>query len=416
MTRRKKRIFENIFNIISILFILSCCVFYGYRLVKYYKIFNPKKTELNGGLLSISVPKSTPIVTSGDGLYHIGGSYIYKGNVDNNYIMFSGLTFRILKINYGSTVEIILDEPITSLNWSKDLVNYDKSELHKYLNEDFVKYLNKDLITKNTVCLDIVNEVSNKECNNSLKDVYVKPLDINTYLNTISTESFINDSDDYIWLSDRNDAMAWHTNGYNISTSYTNNFYGVLPIVTLDMDVELISGTGTKEDPYRIDATKDYSIGSYVKLGEDTWRIISNNDKTITMSLDKELDKLMAFGNSTIFDETIEGSLANYLNNEYYNSLSYKNIIVENTYKSNNNSIKSMISIPSIKDPKFESSENQYYLLDNADEENMYVYSNTISTCKTTLAKSIKPVITISKASLKGGNGSLENPYVMEDN
>ena len=213
MSRRKKRIIENIFNIISIIFIIGCCGFYGYRLIKYYKVFNPKKTELNGGLLSISVPKNNAIVTSGDGLYHIGGSYIYKGNVDNNYITFSGLTFRILKINYGSTVELILDEPITSLSWNKELTSYDKSELNKYLNEEFIKYLNTDLLTKTTVCLDVINEVNNKECKNILDDVYVKVLDINTYLNTISTESYINETDDNIWISERNDTMAWHTNG-----------------------------------------------------------------------------------------------------------------------------------------------------------------------------------------------------------
>ncbi len=300
MSLKKKRLFENLFNIISIIFILGCCVFYGYRLVKYYKVFNPKKTEQNGGLLSISVPKNNAIVTSGDGLYHIGGSYIYKGNVDNNYITFSGLTFRILKINYGSTVELVLDDPITSLTWNDELTSYDKSQVHKYLNEEFLKYLNKDLLTTTAVCLDVVNEVNNKECKSNLENVYVKTLDINTYLNTMTTESYINDPQENIWLSDRNDTMVWHTNGYNISTSFANNYYGVLPVITLDMNVELISGKGTKDDPYRIDATKDYSIGSYVKLDNDMWRIIKNNDNSITLSLDNVLDKLMAFGNSWV--------------------------------------------------------------------------------------------------------------------
>ncbi len=415
MSLKKKRLFENLFNIISIIFILGCCVFYGYRLVKYYKVFNPKKTEQNGGLLSISVPKNNAIVTSGDGLYHIGGSYIYKGNVDNNYITFSGLTFRILKINYGSTVELVLDDPITSLTWNDELTSYDKSQVHKYLNEEFLKYLNKDLLTTTAVCLDVVNEVNNKECKSNLENVYVKTLDINTYLNTMTTESYINDPQENIWLSDRNDTMVWHTNGYNISTSFANNYYGVLPVITLDMNVELISGKGTKDDPYRIDATKDYSIGSYVKLDNDMWRIIKNNDNSITLSLDNVLDKLMAFGNSTKFDATINGSLAYYLNNDYYNSLSYKNIILDSSYINENKTFNAKVIIPSIKDPKFGTSENQYYLINNVDDTNMLVYSNTVSSCKSTLAKSIKPVITIAKESLKSGNGSYDKPYIMEE-
>ena len=416
MSRRKKRLIENIFNIISIIFIIGCCVFYGYRLVKYYKIFNPKKTELNGGLLSISIPKNSAIVTSGDGLYHIGGSYIYKGNVDNNYITFSGLTFRILKINYGSTIDLVLDDPIISLNWNKELTSYDKSTLHNYLNNEFINYLNKDLLTTSSVCLDVVNEINSKECDNKLNDVYVKSLDINNYLNTITETSYINEADEYIWLSDTNDTMVWHTNGYNISTSFADNFYGVLPVITLDMDVELISGTGTKEDPYRIDATKDYSIGSYVKLDKDIWRVIKNDEKTITLSLDNELDKLMAFGNSNNYDVNLTGSLAFYLNNDYYNSLSYKDIIVDYNYNNGTDSVVAKVSIPSIKDPKFNISQNQYYLINSASNEEMFVYSNGVYKCKSTLAKSIKPVITINKDSLKAGNGSLDNPYVVEVN
>lgn len=416
MSRKKKRLIENIFNIVSILFILGCCAFYGYRLIKYYKIFNPKKTELNGGLLSISIPKNSAIVTSGDGLYHIGGSYIYKGNVDNNYITFSGLTFRILKMNYGSTVDLILDQPINNLMWNKDLTTYDKSQLNKYLNEEFINYLNKDLLTTSSVCLDIVNEIGNKECQNKLDNVYVKLLDINTYLNTISDDSYINDSDEYIWLSDRNDTMAWHTNGYNISTSFVNNYYGVLPVITLDMDIELIGGTGTKEDPYRIDATKDYAIGSYVKLDNDMWRIIETNNKNITLSLNGELDKLMAYGYNSSFDINVKGSLAYYLNNDYYNDLSYKDIIIDAVYNDGINNFNAKVSIPTLKHPKFEKSENQYYLINSLDESNMYVYNNGVSTCKCTLAKSIKPVITISKDTLKNGNGSLEKPYTLEVN
>lgn len=416
MSRKKKRLIETIFNIASILFILGCCAFYGYRLVKYYKIFNPKKTELNGGLLSISIPKNSTIVTSGDGLYHIGGSYIYKGNVNNNYITFSGLTFRILKMNYGSTVELILDQPINSLIWNKDLTNYDQSELHKYLNEEFINYLNKDLLTPSSLCLDVVNEIGNKECQNKLDNVYVKLLDINTYLNTITDDSYINELDEYIWLSDRNDTMAWHTNGYNISTSFVDNHYGVLPVITLDMDVELIGGSGTKEDPYRIDATKNYAIGSYVKLDNDVWRIIEANDKNITLSLDGVLDKLMAYGYNNSYDINEKGSLAYYLNNDYYNSLSYKDIIIDKVYSDGTNTFNAKVSIPTLKHPKFEKSENQYFLINSLDETNMYVYSNGVNSCKSTLAKSVKPVITINADILKSGNGSIENPYTTEVN
>ena len=123
----------------------------------------------------------------------------------------------------------------------------------------------------------------------------------------------------------------------------------------------------------------------------------------------------MSFGITTEFNPTINGSLAYYLNNDYYNSLNYKNIILESNYNDGSKDFKAKVSIPSIIDPKFSKNENQYYLINSADETNMYVYSDTVSTCKSTLAKSVKPVITINKDVLKSGNGSLDTPYVMEE-
>ena len=40
----KKLSFQKIFNFISFLFILSCCIFYGTRFIKYY--LESKKTEI----------------------------------------------------------------------------------------------------------------------------------------------------------------------------------------------------------------------------------------------------------------------------------------------------------------------------------------------------------------------------------
>lgn len=427
MTKRKKRLAEKIFRIVSLAFIIGCVIFYGFRLVKYYKMFNPKKTEKNSGLLSIAIPKNSSIVTTGKGLYHIGGSYIYKGDVDNNYIMFSGMMFRILKINYGSSVEIILDNPVANLAYDNEVVSYDKSNVYDYLNTEFIKLMNKDLLTKSSVCLDKTNDISEKtsKCKKQSKEMYVKLLDINTYLNTISETSYINENDDYIWLSNYNDNMIWHINGYNISTSLPTAFYDVMPVLTLDMDVELIKGTGTIEDPYRIDTKTDYQIGSYVKLGDDSWQIIKKDDKTITLAFEDILSKVMAYGYETEFDKNSSTSLAHYLNTDFYNNLPYKDIILETEYKtgqyiddyktSQDQTFKGYVSIPSITDPKISKSAIPYYLINNYDEDEVYTYGNSLSTSKSTLSRGIKPVITINKAELKNGDGTKDAPYALED-
>lgn len=424
MARKKKRLIEKIFKSISIIFIISGFIFYGFRLVKYYKIFNPKITEKNEGLISIAIPKKSSIVTSGNGLYHISGSYIYKGDIDDNYIMVSGMMFRILKINYGSSVEIILDEPINKLSWGNEYSSFDKSELYKYLNTYFLNYVDKSLLTETNFCLDsVVNIENNKsECKKNYK-AYVKTLDINTYLNTISNSSYLNEELENIWLMNTNENSIWYINGSNIASASANNYYNVLPVLTLNMDTLLIGGTGTKNDPYRVDATPDYAIGSYVKLANDNWRIIAKKNDELTLSYDDVLGKLMPFGTNSKFDKAIEGSLAYYLNNDFYNNLSYKDLIIESDYYSgkyagietaSKETTKAYVSIPSMLDPKYNGSDAQYYLLNGFDEENIFVYGNEITTSTTSLSKSIKPVIKIKKDSLNKGDGTKNSPYTRE--
>lgn len=425
MSKRKKRFYGKLFRLFSILLILSCCVVYGYRFVKYYKIYNPKETEKNGGLLSIAVPKNSVIVTSGDGLYHIGGSYIYKGNVDNNYISFSGLTFRILKMTYGSNVEIVLDDVVTSLAYNKDYTSYDKSDINKYLNEYFIKHLNTDLLAKSTVCLDKITSISDttSKCDESYDKDYIKLLDINTYLNTITDSSYLNSEDGHLWLNNVSDNMIWHTNGYSISTSMSNAYYGIKPVITLDSEVELLGGDGSIDNPYRVDAIPDYSIGNYVSLDNDLYRIINTSDKTITLESDGVLAKLHSYGNNVNFDLNDNNSLAYYLNNEYYQSLSYKDIIIKTSYlagnyndsiDSINKNIEAYVSIPSVLDFQFNKGSIQYYLSNYYDENKVFIYDNGLNTTRYTNTNSIKTIITISKDVLKKGNGSIDDPYKME--
>lgn len=427
MKKKKKKLLENIFQIISIAFIIGCFIFYGCRLVKYYKVFNPKKTEKNSGLLSIAIPKNSSIVTSGDGLYHIGGSYIYKGKVKNNYILFNGLMYRILKINYGSTVEIILDNEINEFSYSDTLVSYDKSSINTYLNKVFIKNVNKDLMEKSSVCLDKVNDIKsiNDKCQKTYSDLYIKTLDINTYLNTLNNnETYLNENNKDIWLSNINDSMVWYISGINISTSQASDTHKIKPIVTLNMDTELISGKGTKADPYRIDATKDYHIGSYVKLDNDLYRVIDSSNDLLKLELNKPLDKLMAYGNNTSYDENNANSVASYLNKEYLNSLSYKNLIVKADYsfelyggKLNDGSskVKAFVGLPTIFDYQFNDDNNQFFLANYDKDNNIYVYSNHVGKVKSTLSKAIKPVITIKRNSLTSGKGTLESPYTKEN-
>ena len=67
---------QLVFVIISAIFILGCCIFYGIRFVKYYKIFNPKTEEGEKvTLIGNAITEKAQIKTDGDGLYKIGSGY-----------------------------------------------------------------------------------------------------------------------------------------------------------------------------------------------------------------------------------------------------------------------------------------------------------------------------------------------------
>ena len=89
--KERKLSLQKIFNIISFTFILACCVFYGGRFIKLYLENN--KTE------QIKVLADTIKENNKDNLKNIKGEYYFYGEDINNYIKYSNINWRIIKIN-----------------------------------------------------------------------------------------------------------------------------------------------------------------------------------------------------------------------------------------------------------------------------------------------------------------------------
>lgn len=418
----KKELMGKIFRIASIVFIAVCIIFYGYRFIKYYKVFNPKLSSANEGLLSISVPKNSQIVIEGNGLYRLGGSYVYRGDVDNNYIMFSGMMFRISKITYGGTTELITDKTINYLSYDKTNVTFDKSNVNAYLNDVFLSKLNKDYLVETESCMDKIVDLTNITCNEK-KNMYVKLLDINSFLNSINETSYIS-NEELLWLSNINDNEVWHINGSNISSSEANSFYGIKPVITLKYDTVLLSGKGTIDDPYIIEENKDVKYGEYVKLDEDIWQIYDIKDNKLNLTLNDTLDKMYSFSyTKNEYDVEDTNSLAYYLNNTYLNSLTYKDLLLDNEwctgkYDSNyktvcEKTVKGKVGLNSINDIKYSNDLSMYYLLNGINDKDVYTFGDELSTSKYSLSKSIRPAIVINK-NIKSGKGTINDPYIVE--
>ena len=253
--RSKSYPLQVVFCSISALFILGCCIFYGSRLVKYYRVYNPKgENGVKVALLANEITSKSEIVYEGSGLYINGGNYIYKGEVENNYLRYNDLLWRIVRINNDDTIEIVLDDYINVLNWDNKKTNYLESNIYDYLNEYFIKYINKDMLNKYSICTDKFDELSSITCDNKDNESCVNLLDVTNFLNSIvDGKSFLSKNEEIYWLRDAGSESVWHTNGYNVSKSEGSNFYEVRPSVVLKPTTTYYSGKGTIDEPFVIE-------------------------------------------------------------------------------------------------------------------------------------------------------------------
>ena len=427
--RLKKYAFQNAFIMLSIIFILVCGVYYGSRLFKYYKIYNPKNEQGESiPMLSSAIFDFSPIILEGDGLYNYSGSYTFRGLEVNNYLKFSNQLWRVIRAHSDGSVDVILDDGINVLSYDFNNSNYINSDIHKYLNEVFVNYLDTTYLTKTTICEDVI---SNYSCNNINTEYYVRLLGINDYLNSLlSSGSYITKNNDTIWLgNDQEDSEAWLGNGNGVSSMEKTETYLVKPVITIKNSITLKGGNGTYEEPFLIEDKENVGIGSYVKINNDLWIVYGlDNDKYKLVLEDNYSGKLLSTyrfdAEKNVFDPNSKNSLASYLNNEYFNSLDYNSILLDQivytggytkSYKDiYSDSVKCKVGILNVADLKFNMKANGYYLSTKAKEDSIYYFNNDIISSKIGISRNYRPTIEIGKINSTSGNGSHDNPYVLE--
>ena len=428
---KKKLLFQVIFCSVSIIFILGCCIFYGSRLVKYYKIYNPK--DSSGKVIKLfadSLMQKTSLVYDGEGLYRNNGSYIYKGTNVNNYIKFSNLTWRIMKINTDKSIDIILDDSINNLMWNNKTDDYIKSDVNSYLNEYVLPILNSDALSNTLICSDIIDDLGKVKCDKRDTSNKIRLASIDEFLNSsVNSNSYISNGND-IWLSNRGSEKVWVINNNNLSYAESTNLYDIKPVVTLKNSTIMLGGTGTSDDPYIIEKNNNkVQVGKHIKLGDDIRTIYSMDENSIKLTL----SSLYKNGSTTYrfdlksnkYNPNNKSSLAAYLNNEFYNSLLYKDLIIDTEwytgeYSDSYKSIKSekvvaKVGIPSITDLKLDKGVNNYYVLNGSSDGKSYLYNDYLISSKPTLSRGIKPAISIKNLKVKSGIGTLEDPFILEE-
>lgn len=406
------------FCVINLLIYFVITNFYFKRYTTFYNMYNP--VSENGDKLSLLYNHliDNDLVSNGNGLYQYNNSYVFKGNVNNNYVLFNNMLWRIIKINDNGTVNIILDDYINLLPWSNNVSSFNNSEIYKYLNNYFLRNIDTNYLEKTDICLDTIDKLDNITCNNRNYD-YVSLLDITSFLNSFNNdESYLVSDNDIFWLSNRSVDKVWNTFGKKLSLSDSKEFYHIRPVVRLKKLTTILNGNGTKDNPFVINT--DMSIGSVVELDNDKWIIYDINDDNLMLMSYELIDKEYRYDKVFEYNKENEGSLAEYLNNEYYNDLSYKNLLIENNwydgeyqnsiYDVLNTSALSYVGIPNILDIKFNHFSDNYYLSTNIDKY-MITYGNYIKYSSPMVYRNIRPCIKISRNYNWKGDGTVNSPY-----
>ncbi len=209
---------------------------------------------------------------------------VYTGEVENNYIRFSGNLFRIVSVENGN-VKIVSAEDVSNVNYS----GLDQWLEYYY---DHLADSSKEYIVKTKYCNDKVTDTTTKKCSSYTKekDVYILSVeDVNNSVDTNAGESYLYSST-IVWLANtKTDKESWATRSVFFGTSdkyssFSKNYnLGIRPVITIKGSNLITSGTGTENDPYQIDDMKTgksdenlntrYS-GEYIEYSNMLWRIV----------------------------------------------------------------------------------------------------------------------------------------------
>jgi len=314
-----------------------------------------------------------------DGITYISGS---KDCIDFNYVWWSGKMWRITAIYPDGAMKMVTDNMITSIAFGENVTYYNKSTEEKsymfqWLNEDFLDTLynqGADVIdtTKSwnaTMPPDTNMGTKPLETDATMIPTTISPIGLlnsyeyyKSYQNTTSRNGYLNIG--YYWwlLNLYSSSNVWVVNGDGNGANNSPTISGgSRPSVYLKSGISLL-GSGTKESPYRLsddydEANTDDKVytrhsGEYIKFDTDgssgnydnaqLFRIVGvegeeNTRITKIVAMDYAANKTnKKFASTDTFGASANTQSSDYwdyyLNNDWYNNLSFKEKITNGTY------------------------------------------------------------------------------------
>ncbi len=429
----RKVSFHKVFNIVSFVFLFTCVVIYGTRFVMLYMENN--KSEKTKQIADTIKDNNE----SNKNFKNIKGDYYFYGTDVNNYVKYSNMLWRIIRVDKKGNVVISLDSNASVLARGTD--SFQNSSLSSWLNKgkDDVSGIFQDslndvpqYLSYTESCLDDVTDIEKISCDKKTSKTYVTVPSLNDYVNTGSSKSFLNNGGYYYLINNDGKDKVWCVdNEGKIASSSGDDVIGIKPVVTIKNLAMVKSGDGSKASPYEFEDGVSTLVGSYVKLGNDIWQVYFEDEEKVKLVLDNYLtvngtEVQNRYSRSGYqFNASEYGSLANYLNNKYFNTLAYNKVLedfsISNGIYTNHDyrevlksQVNTKVGILSVGDMILNQENSDYFLSTGCPEGTnmMYVYQtgSKLHTRSATNMLNVIPTISIKK-SLILEHGTKEKPY-----
>ena len=225
-------------------------------------------------------------VQEGDKTKSIDGkpTYYYRGNVENNYVKFAGLKWRIIRVNEDGSIRLIslfdTGKDIGSIYTNANSGNYNESEVKKIVDNWYnsLSSENKNLIVKSEFCNDTSIQASQRlgnkpsfACPNGTKlqlnagiisgdEVIYSGATLSNYSSTYLNQGPTENTDGgWFWTMTQATNTSMYIDLSNITkgnglwdwTSGFSNNRGVKYVINLKEGTQ-VTGEGTSGTPYEV--------------------------------------------------------------------------------------------------------------------------------------------------------------------